>query len=233
MKRLKYIIPGLALSVLTFSCQPEIEEPATSAASLDLSKYVAFGDYTTAGFMNGGLTNQSQQFAYPNILAKQLEQTGGPANFVQPVLSGEGTPTMVLEYQNGVPVISNGEEFVKLSLLNCTGLPSLNKPYAGDLATLQNFGVPGLRLNNLNTPGLGNASNQNTPAFNPYLERLLPAGSNQSYIEVAAAAKPTFFTSWFGMSDVISYVNSGGTCGTLTTEAEFVSTNTALLNAIF
>ncbi|MFC5272210.1 hypothetical protein [Adhaeribacter terreus] len=230
MKRFLYLIPGLALSVLTVSCQPNIEEPTASAADLNLSRYVAFGDYATAGFMNGGLSRESQQTAYPAILAKQFALFGANTTFEQPYFSGEGTPMMSLASENGVPVIRNAEEFVKLTLADCAGLPSLNKPYGGDLTTLQNFGVPAIKIKQLKTPGLGNSGNQNTTGFNPYFERILPTGDNRSYLEVASASNPTFFTTWFGMSDVITYIMSGGTCGTLPEEAEFTTEMNTLLD---
>lgn len=232
MKRFLYLIPGLALSVLAVSCQPTIEEPTASAADLNLSRYVAFGDYNTAGFMNGGLSRESQQNAYPAILAKQFTLFGAPATFSQPYFSGEGTPMMELTSENGKPVIRNAEEFVKLTLAECAGLPSLNKPFSGNLAEVQNFGVPALKIKQLKTPGLGNAANQNTPNFNPYFERLLPAGDNRSYLDVAGASNPTFFTAWFGMSEITSYMMSGGTCAALPTPAEFTTEMSGLLNIL-
>ncbi|MBK0402013.1 hypothetical protein I5M27_03390 [Adhaeribacter sp. BT258] len=230
MKRFLYLIPGLALSVLAVSCQPDIEAPDTNSADLNLTRYVAYGDYITAGFMNGGLSRESQQNAYPAILAKQFALFGAPATFEQPYFSGEGTPMMTLASENGAPAIRNSEEFVKLTLAECTGLPSLNKPYGGDLAKVQNFGVPALKIKQLKTPGLGNSANQNTAGFNPYFERILPASDNRSYLEVAGTSNPTFFTAWFGMSDVISYIMSGAACGTLPEEAEFTTEMNSLLD---
>lgn len=233
MKRFLYLIPGLALSVLAFSCQPNIEEPGTNAADLDLTKYVAYGDYNTAGFMNGGISGESQQTAYPNILAKQFALINAPTTFEQPNFSGQGSPMMSLSFQeNGTPVISGSEGFVKLTLADCIGMPSLNKPYAGNVANLQNFGVPALKVKQLKTPGLGNVANQNSSNFNAYFERLLPAGDNRSYLEVAGSRNQTFFTAWFGMSDVISYAMSGGTCGKLPNVAEFQTEMSTLLDSL-
>ena len=63
----------------------------------------------------------------------------------------------------------------------------------------QNLGVPGIRVADVTTPGYG----LNNPiGFNPYFERLLPAGSPTTYLayvqERVTTVKPTFFTDWLG-----------------------------------
>ncbi|HSI90300.1 MAG TPA: hypothetical protein VK927_04245, partial [Adhaeribacter sp.] len=162
MNSLKYILPGLALGLLAVSCKPDLEAPATETAPLDLSRYVAAGDYLTAGFANGGLTRENQEFAYPNILAQQFAQAGATTDFVQPYFSsGNGTQTLTLTGLNadGVPQFTGTTEFEKFTRAACSTDPAgtyeqySNSP--AQTAAIRNFGVPGLLITQLRKAGLG------------------------------------------------------------------------------
>ena len=53
------------------------------------------GDSYTAGLRDGGLRRESQEFSFPNLLARQLPGEG--ANFSQPLLAaGRGTDDLEL-----------------------------------------------------------------------------------------------------------------------------------------
>ncbi|HSI91181.1 MAG TPA: hypothetical protein VK927_08690, partial [Adhaeribacter sp.] len=119
---------------------------------------------------------------------------------------------------DGVPQFTGTTEFEKFTRAACsTGPAGIYEQYSNSpaqTAAIRNFGVPGLLITQIRKAGLGNDANAGTPAdFNPYFERLLPAGDDRTYAEVVSAANPTFFTLWIGMADVVNYASSGASCG--------------------
>jgi hypothetical protein len=233
MKRILYFLPlaGLFLN----SCKPNLEEVSPFAGNLDFSKYVAVGDYITAGYTNGGLNQESQKYAYPNIIAQQFATVGGPVTFAQPEFPG-GSQMIVLDnINNGTPTFSNTEDMYTFLSSACTPPTAANTfpRYAGNSDALQNLGVPGLSVLQFLRPGLGNEANKGNAAnFNPYFERMLPAGDNRTYMRLANKSQPTFFTCWFGMADVVNYAMSGASCGTLPTTAQFQSLMTSMIDSL-
>ena len=219
MKRFLYLLSGIALSGLAVSCKPTIDEPNPSSSDqVNLNKYVAVGDYYTAGFYNGGLNRESQQYAYPALLAQQFSRFNGNSVFEQPYFSpGAGTQMLTASFSaDGKLVLSNGEEFSELLRSACDGMTKpFNDHYSNPAESLQNLGIPGLRIQQITNAGAGNVNTTDNKVFNPYYERILPPNTNRTYIQTVGAAKPTFFTLWIGMADIINYAMSGGTCGTL------------------
>ncbi len=81
--------------------------------------------------------------------------------------------------------------------------PPLVLRYAGP--PLSNLGVPGLRLGDVQVPGLAQT--------NPFFERLLPTSQpTLTYLEwVKSQTPPTFFSLWLGYNDAFDFVTTGGT----------------------
>jgi hypothetical protein len=105
--------------------------------------------------------------------------------------------------------------------------------YNGETNSLQNLGLPGMSVLQLLRPGLGNSSNQGTPAnYNPYFERMLPANDNRTYFRLFNKSNPTFFTCWLGMGDVVNYAMNGGSCGTLPTNAQIQALVTRMVDSL-
>ncbi|SHK61820.1 hypothetical protein [Hymenobacter psychrotolerans] len=219
-------LPAVATVLLTLAgCSPDQNEPAPSSGNLNLTRYLAVGDSYTAGYADGGLTRQSQTYSYANMLANQFALVNPDAEFSLPLLeegNGTGYLTLVSLQENGlpttrrVPAASTLGRFINAA--GCNGADTVYQ-YPRAATTLpQNLGVPGLRLTQIATPGLGNAANlTRVGLFNPYFERILPAANNSSYLQVVTAASPnaTFFTFFAGLDDVLPYVVSGGSCGPL------------------
>lgn len=224
---IKRTAPALALLGLSLaSCQPDIEAPKASAGSADFSSYIAVGNSLTAGYADGGLYREGQLNSYPSILASQFAKVGG-GNFVQPLFT---------EAQ------SNGAGYLRLTGFTATGTPTTaavtsnlavrggtaQAPlYTQFLDPVNNLGVPGIRMSDIQTAGYGSTQG------NPYFERLTPAASaGQTYLQrvqaTVAALKPTFFTEWLGNNDVLGYATAGGAASSLTSTATF-TTNTALV----
>ena len=220
---------GLGLT----SCQPDIEAPSVSAGSADFSRYISVGNSLTAGYADGGLYREGQLNSYPSILASQFVQVGG-GDFVQPLFT---------EAQN------NGSGYLRLAGFTATGSP-ITAPVTTTLAVrgvtpqvlytkftdpVNNLGVPGIRMSDINTPGYGSVLG------NPFFERITPdATPLQTYLArvqaSVASTKPTFFTEWLGNNDVLGYATSGGAStapnNSLTSVATFTTNTGQVLDAL-
>ena len=232
---IKRTAPALALLGLGLAgCQPEIEAPTTSAGSADFSSYLAVGNSLTAGYADGGLYREGQLNSYPSILAGQFAKAGG-GTFVQPLFT---------EAQ------SNGSGYLRLAGFTATGSPittgvagnagrntgaTASAPYTKFTDPINNLGVPGIRMSDINTPGYGSLLG------NPFFERITPdATPLQTYLQrvqaTVTANKTTFFTEWLGNNDVLGYATSGGAStaanNSLTSVATFTTNTGQVLDAL-
>lgn len=236
------LLPGVVLSALLSGCAPGQDEPGPSAGRLDPRRYVAVGDTYTAGFSDGGLRRQSQEYSFPNLLARQLP---GGAEFTQP-LFGEGRGTDYLELvelaSTGLPVtrlVPGAGVRARIAYTNGCGRADeallLDRSATAGAGLPQNLGVPGLLLTQIENASYGaetTASTQPAP-FNPYFERMLTGVSAISYRRAVtkASANATFFTYFAGLDDYLQYVRGGGECPLLPTSSTVVnSTLTQPLN---
>lgn len=223
---------GAASALLLSACAPGQDAP-TPSTGINASRYVAVGDSYTAGQSNGGLTRASQDYSFPNLLAQQLGRASADATFTQPYLEGSGSGYLQLVdlTSTGLPRVKRvaGQAVVRtvISPAACGGADTVRLlTRSATPGTLpQNLGLPGLQLAQIETVGLGNATNA-VPggAFNPYFERLLPAADSRTYLQAVttASASATFFTYFLGLDNLLPYLRSGGECGL---------PSTALLNA--
>jgi len=215
--------PALALLGLgagLAGCQPNIDatSPAPSAGSANFSRYIAVGNSLTAGYADNGLYLEGQQNSYPAILAGQFAQAGGGA-FNQPLFT---------------TAQASGSGYLRLSGFTAAGSPITTTvpgtagrfsptaaPYTKYLSRVDNLGVPGIQLSDIQTANFGSLAPARTYAasnFNPYFERITPDGSSDSYFqrvkaEVAGTSgvpAATFFTCWLGNNDVLGYATAGG-----------------------
>ncbi len=222
---------GLTAAVVGFTgCEPETESaPAPSAGSADFSRVVAIGDDYLAGVTNGGLSRQGQEYSVANLLAKQMQLAGGGA-FSQPLLQPTettgGLALLGLTDRNEAltgpvaPTFTASETFGAGTACAVTRyrFPIWEGAAAGTIP--QNLALPGLTLADALAPGLGDEANLSDQArpYNAYLERILSDGADsRSYVSLVKDARPTFIILNIGLSDVLPFVLSGGTCNALPT----------------
>ena len=217
MKYLFIVIIGIFLA----GCKPSIEEFIPSNGSADFSKYVAIGDFNTAGFMDAELYRQGQQHSIPNILATQFATTGGGA-FKQPLMLDE---------------LGFGGKKILGSKIDCNGDASLAPVAAGGLppnpGNFDNIGADG-PYNNMGVPA---AKSYEVFAdiyslFNPYYARFAAEPGVSTVIGEAVAQNPSFFTIWLGLEDVLRYARLGGTDDSITNVLTFTATMTAMVQSM-
>ncbi len=221
MKNIKYSISLLAL--LAFSaCDTEDElrediiannpnpfappvEITSEAGSADVTKYVSVGNSITAGLMDAALYASGMKFSYPNLLAAQFATAGG-GTFIQPdVISDRGFNILLNDVRN-----PNNGTFGRFLLNTVTPGPEPLipgddlTPYSGP--PVNNFGVPGARVVDLNVPEYGLETGGNYFYF-----RFASDPGVSTVLSDALAAKGTFHTLWIGNNDVLGWISSGGT----------------------
>ncbi len=219
---------GLSLSLGLAGCQPDIAAPsAVTPGDANFTRYIAVGNSLTAGFADNGLYLDGQLNSYPSILAGQFALAGGGA-FPQPLFTtaqanGSGYLRLAGFTPTGAPITAQVAPQAIRSLS-----PVLLTKFAG---TINNLGVPGIRMADIQTPGYG------SPAGNLFFERITPdATPLQTYLQRVQAEVPsaTFFTCWLGNNDVLGYATSGGGVATspITTTAVFDAQAVAVVNAL-
>jgi lysophospholipase L1-like esterase len=239
---IKRTAPALALLGLGLAgCQPDIEAPTASAGSANFSTYIAVGNSLTAGYSDGGLYREGQLNSYPNILASQFAKAGG-GPFVQPLFT---------EAQ------SNGSGYLRLLGFTVPTATALSSPITGNVTTnlgvrggtptaplytkfldpINNLGVPGIRMSDIQTANFGNLLPTSTASnFNPYFERITANGNAQTYLDqvkaTVASLKPTFFTEWLGNNDVLGYATAGGAASFITPTNTFTTNAGLVLDAL-
>ncbi len=217
------VLAGLGLT----ACQPDLEKDfSPSNGSADFSNYIAVGNSLTAGYSDGGLYLQGQQQSYPALLAQQFKTVGG-GEFVQPLFgagqeNGSGYLRLAGFTAAGNPITANVTTNLAIRSVN----PTLYTRFEG---AVNNLGVPGIRLSDIQTPGYGSTQG------NAFFERITPTTNPlQTYFQrvKAEAAKATFFTNWLGNNDVLGYATAGGAASTLTNVDTFRLKNNRIINVL-
>ena len=85
----------------------------------------------------------------------------------------------------------------------------LPTPFAGNKATLNNFGVPGIQIGQVLTPLTGGPSTGN-PAYNGLYARFATSPGTSTILGDALAAKGTFILFELGNNDILGYATQGG-----------------------
>ncbi len=216
LRRPAFQLALLGLATTFTACEPSSDEaPKATSGSADFSRYISVGNSLTAGYEDNGLYREGQLNSYPSMLAQQFALAGG-GEFVQPLFTeaqANGTGYLRLDGFDalGSPILGS----VTNSLAIRGNSPSRGALYTKFTTPINNLGVPGLRMSQIETTTLGNP-NSTSGAYNSLFERLQPDGlTNQTYLARVAASRPTFFTCWLGNNDVLGYSTSGGATAAL------------------
>jgi lysophospholipase L1-like esterase len=224
-------LPALALLGLA-GCQADIDTPDASSGSANFGRYLAVGNSLTAGFGDNGLYLDGQLNSYPSMLAQQFAQAGGGA-FYQPLFAsnqaaGSGYLRLAGFTAAGAPITATVPG-------NAGRTTPTAAPYTKYLSQVDNLGVPGIRLADIQTAGYGSTQG------NPYFERIT-SDATQTYFqrikaEVAGTVNipaVTFFSCWLGNNDVLGYATAGGAVASsgITRTDTFALKATRVINAL-
>jgi lysophospholipase L1-like esterase len=232
MKNFKNYLYILAASVFVAGCKPDITNPTPKTGGIDFTRYISVGNSLTAGYADGGLYLAGQQNSYPSIIAQQIQLSTNPGlSFSQPLFStaqatGSGYEKLTGFDASGNPTLAvvAPTAYTRQATVPGYGTVNLLTKYTG---ALDNYGVPGIKLNDIDNPLYGDV--------NPYFERMFTASSptiSTSYLSFITASKFTFFTNWLGNNDALAYATSGGAGDVLTSPATFNTKYTTLINQL-
>lgn len=223
MKRSLKVFIGILIGLVAITgCENQTEElTPTATENSILSKYISVGGSLTAGYTNGGLYRAGQLTSYPNLVAQQAGVKFDQALF--PVGQENGTGYWATTSTNTTTQFDKISD--KLAVVSTSPL-TLAK-HSGSVAN--NYGVVGLRVSDVNKAGFGNAKTQ---GFNPFFERILPAGKEEiSYTDFVKESNASFFTVSIGEQDLLSYATSGGRTS-MTETSSFALNIQKLLDAL-
>lgn len=228
----KHIFTILAITFIISSCEQEVinlepqETPpplciscpdGAGSGSASFAKFVTFGNSFVAGFQAGALFDASQNNSMAAMIAQQLACAGGSAAFNQPDINSlNGYNVLYSVPDQGIILgrmilFDDGSGPVPAP----AGAPGVPTPYnsadlptafAGDRATLNNFGVPFLYLGQALIPDTGNPG---SPYFNPLWARFASSPGVKSIVEDALGAAGSFYLIWLGIDDALLYAALG------------------------
>jgi lysophospholipase L1-like esterase len=180
-----------------------------TTGSADFTSYVAIGNSLTAGLQSAALTTETNDFAYPNLIANQV---GTP--FVQPEIDNPG----IGEYTSrGLGIL----ELAALALPPSIAPLPLTTAQLADVSAMLSNASHAAPYNNLGIPGAlsveipsvissGTSLSGNNIFFDIVLRNPNLGNTYTNVIQQALLLNPTFATVWLGNNDVLGYAAAGG-----------------------
>jgi lysophospholipase L1-like esterase len=221
----KRVLAGVAIcfAFAAQSCSPVFSpNPTPGTGSLGALavegrplRYVALGNSLTAGYQSGAVVASETHYAYPTLMARQMNLPFGDGvgeyQYLQfPENGGIGGRNRITSFDaTGAP------QFASISLSTPPANATLPRPY-------NNLGIPGALLRDMNPPA-GDplydrrfAPATGNPLYNPFFGAVLrnPAALGRTCVDQAARLNPDLVTIFIGNNDVLGYASSGGVSGT-------------------
>lgn len=203
MSLLKHIL-SLFISFTVFSCSYDFPEKyeysMEDLGKINLEKPVFAGDDYMAGLMDGALYNRGQQNSVASIISSQLKLVK-QSEIVQPVINSENGMNLYVSNQNALvgkwyyEFKETSGDVPQLKLTKGEQISAFN----GDINKLNDFSIPVLRMNQVNSTEL---------STNPFIKRIASSPVN-SYTTEVVQRNPTFVVLWLGMNDILDYAVHG------------------------
>lgn len=220
------LLTTIFLAVLVLAaCQKE--DDLDRLGELDFSRPAAAGGRMMSGYQNGALYPKAQEKAIPQLLFDQVENYGG-SSFSTPVI-GESNGIGV----NPKPWTSIFQSKSELGMrTDCEGVESLGPVktlyQSTDFSDLDHSSsnvngqyqcAPFATLERMLDPNFSNSFANGNPY--PFYHRMASNPGTSTMIGELVDYNPTFLVGWFGMEEIASYAQSGGTSGTLMDPLDF------------
>jgi len=216
---MKLFATTFVIVVLIASCQKEAD--VDRLGEVDFSRPAAIGGRMMAGYHNGALYPQGQQKAIPQLLFDQIEQYGA-GTFETPVMTKEEgiginpkswTSTFQSRSKLKMSKDCEGEESLGpvKSLYQSTTFSDLE--HHSSNINEQYQCAPFATLDRMLDPSFGVSYANGNPY--PFYHRMAKDPGNSTMMGELMNYDPTFIVSWFGMEEVLTYAQTGGTDNTL------------------
>lgn len=228
-----------SLSLITFSCTPELNAPDPSPGDADFSKTIAIGGNYMAGYQDGALYRKGQKLSIPALLAEQFKMVGG-STFNQALMPDD--------LGLGMSAKTWESWFIAASHLgyktDCKGISALSPlkdsiplgaatPYLTGIAgnSIHNLAVPYANTADYSNPALGNAFST-TGNRNPYYNRIASNPGASTLYADALNQNASFVLAWLGMEDIYNYASTGGTSGAIPSSSTFAMRLDSMLSGL-
>lgn len=215
MKSKIYIFSAfISFYSLLVTCRPNLKPDTPSSGEADFSKFVALGGNFMAGYQDGALYKDGQQYSIPYLIAKYMHLAGGAETFAQPFMpDNKGLGINPKPWESKFQHASNLR--YKLDCQNVNALKPVKELFSSEGiyvnhpgGTFQNISVPFARISRYNDPSLGTVtSNSNS---NIFYHRMSSQWGVSTMLSDVKAHNPTFFALWAGMEDIYEYARNGG-----------------------
>ncbi len=208
MLRPKLLAYYFLLAVTGFGCgydfPTEVQAPEIDPGEVNFDNFMILGGSMSAGFMDGALYTEGQNYAYPALVSKKIEELSGTEIYA----------TITIDSENGYNFEaeeSDGEESGRYELIfrdvddhypvriptTAGGLTT----YSGSLDELNNFSIPGLRISEVDSV--------NALAGNPYFDRINSVPQGSSLLDIVLQNEPSLLLLQLGTDRMFNYVMAG------------------------
>jgi len=211
IKTLYLLLAGFAL----VACDKDPVTPGLG--DVDPTTYISIGTNAAAGYADDALHNDAQVNSYANILNDQMN-INADLTFIQPLIN---------EGANGINL--NGDAQLILGYkTDCNDTVSLSPiriaengntlAWDDEFNAIDNFGVPGLKILDLDNVGFGNDA-LGAGNYDPYFARMASDEATSSILSDAIARNPSFFSVMLGDGDIMNFATTGGAFDPITPSA--------------
>ena len=225
MKNSFFFFSVLFCLLCIHSCKPDIKMAKPSQGDADFSKFVAIGGNFMAGYQDGALYKEGQQYSIPYLIAKNMHLTGGGESFTQPFMpDNAGMGLNPKQWESTYQAASKLR--YKLDCQNLNALKPIKDLFsvAGIYenhpgGTFQNISVPFARISQYDDYLLGGIAPN--PNSNIFYHRFASQWGVSTMLGDAKLQQPTFFSLWTGMEDIYEYARNGGYGQTILSSSSF------------
>lgn len=194
MKKIIHILVVCVLATLWGCAPPAINTPPLSMGEVDASRYIALGSDYTIGVSDFGVSEEGQRYAFPNLLAQQMQKVNQMSFNQAYIPNGYDNFWMINTPDSTTNWECRGNTSIKLM----ENVPS--NGLAFPMAT-------NIIYHNLGAPCLGVADIERRQVECPYLNRF--SDTAISYLELVDNSKASFFTLELGFDDVWKFSTLG------------------------
>ncbi len=222
---MKIFTATLLISTILFSCQKE--DDLDRLGDLDFSKPAAIGGRMMSGYQDGALYPKGQENSVPKLIFDRIEAYGGGSFTVPVIASADGIGinpkpwTSIFQTKSNLNMRTDCEGVQSLgpvkSLYQTTVFSDLE--HSASNVNGQYQCAPFATLDRMLDSDFS-VSYSNGNSF-PFYHRMASNPGTSTMLGELIDYNPSFLLGWFGMEEICSYAQTGGTSGTLTDPVVF------------
>ena len=196
------------MAAAAFGCSydfpTEVQAPEFDPGEANFDNFMVIGGSMSAGFMDGALYTEGQNYAYPTLVSNNIEELSGSEIYATITIDSENGYNFEAEESTGegsgrYELIFRDTQASYPIRIPTTGESLL--PYTGSLDGLNNFSIPGLRILEIDS--------MNALAGNPYFDRIQSVPQGSSLLDIVLQNEPSVLLLQLGTDRMFNYVMAG------------------------